>query len=532
MIRLTLRRNRIRLPIWILAIALFWTVSASAISTEFGGDGVARRLLTAVALNPTILALRGSADGTSTAALVYFQAFAFLAVLAGLMNSVLATRGLRADEERGRLELVVATPVDRGAALRAVLVVGASADVLVAALSAAALAGLGFDPAGAVLAGAATGAVGLAFLGLAVLANQVMPTGRSANALGVTLVGAAYLLRALGDALGSTPVDTLVTRPAWPSWLSPIGWAQRVSPFNAQDPRPLLLLLGLAALSGVAAVLIQRRRDLGASILPERVGRARAHAYLRGPAGLLWRQNWPALIAWVITGALFGAIAGSLSGALQDAVKSTAGVAGVLGSLAGGASGTLTDTFVVAILAMAGLVAAVAGLQTLLRMRGEEADGRAELLLAAPVTRTGWLLGSLALAALSAALVALSAGLAAGLSFVATGEPGRLGSSVVGGLAQLPMVTSFLGIAALAVALLPRAATAISWGALALAWVLGPLGGILRLTQWLRELSPFQHSPQIPGPDPDWGPALIVLAVGVALAAVATVAMTRRQVTT
>ena len=94
------------------------------------------------------------------------------------------------------------------------------------------------------------------------------------------------------------------------------------------------------------------------------------------------------------------------------------------------------------------------------------------------------------------------------------------------------MIAYFLGIAALAIAVLPRVATTISWGALAVGYALGPLGGILQLKQWMIDLSPLEHTPRIPGPDPDWGPAMIVLAVGVALAALATLAMTRRQVTT
>lgn len=538
MIRFSLRRNRIQLPIWILSIALLWGVSSAAIRTTFGDTDTERgRLLTTVLLNPAVLAVRGTADGPEQAALVYFQVFAFAAVLAGLMNIFFATRGLRGDEERGRLELIGATPIDRAAPLRAVLMVGAAADAVIAALSAAVLASLGFDPLGAVLAGAATGLVGLAFLGLGALASQVMPSSRAANSTGVALVVGAYLLRAVGDASGSVDLRRLTEVPAWPSWLSPIGWAQRVSPFTRQDPAPLLLLLGLAVLAGAAAVVLQARRDLGASLLPERVGRAHAHGYLVSPVALLWRQNWPALIGWTLAGALFGGIAGGLSGATGDAFAEstgagTTGVGGVLASLAGGSSGSITDTFVVAIAAMAGLVACAAGLQTLLRMRGEEADGRAELLLAAPVTRVGWLLGALGIAALSAALVTVTAGLVAGLAFLGVGSSAdRLATSILAGLAQLPMIACFLGVAALGIAVLPRAATAIAWGALAVGYVLGPLGGILRLERWMRDLSPFEHTPQIPGPDPDWGPALIVLAVGVLLAAVATAAMTRRELT-
>jgi hypothetical protein len=61
----------------------------------------------------------------------------------------------------------------------------------------------GFDAYGSLLTGLATGAVGLTFLCLGLLAGQIVQTARSANAVGVALVLGAYLLRAIGDAAGT-----------------------------------------------------------------------------------------------------------------------------------------------------------------------------------------------------------------------------------------------------------------------------------------------------------------------------------------
>ncbi|BAS09283.1 hypothetical protein AHiyo4_27050 [Arthrobacter sp. Hiyo4] len=66
----------------------------------------------------------------------------------------------------------------------------------------------------------------------------------------------------------------------------------------------------------------------------------------------------------------------------------------------------------------------------MLRLRAEEAEGRAELLLATPRSRTRWLGANLVLATASVAVVAVVAGTAATigltLSGVENGPPGLL----------------------------------------------------------------------------------------------------------
>ena len=73
------------------------------------------------------------------------------------------------------------------------------------------------------------------------------------------------------------------------------------------------------------------------------------------------------------------------------------------------------------------------------RLRAEEAEGRAKLLLAAPRSAARWLAGNLVLATISAVLVAVVAGTAAtaglALSGVASGPPGLL---IGAAMAHLP----------------------------------------------------------------------------------------------
>jgi ABC-2 type transport system permease protein len=53
-------------------------------------------------------------------------------------------------------------------------------------------------------------------------------------------------------------------------------------------------------------------------------------------------------------------------------------------------------------------------------------------------------------------------------------------------------------LTALVFAIRPRWTSAVGWGALAVALVLGQFGELLGLPAWLQDLSPFRHSSAMP----------------------------------
>jgi len=532
MLRLLLfraRRDRLVVPIWVAATALLAYAGAAGVQTEFPTDADRSAVLQVAVATPSLLAIRGLPDGVTLGAYVYFQVFCYLAIMAALMSTFLVTRHTRADEERGRLELVGATAVGRATPLAATLAWGVVANAALAVLVALGLWGGGLPAAGSWVAGLAAGATGLAFVGIAALVAQVAPTSRAVNGISAALVGVAFLLRAVGDATGTPDLDAITVTSAWPSWLSPIGWAQHVFAFTRADLTPLLLSLALAVVTAAVAVVVQSRRDLGSSILRERDGRATGR--VRSSLGLAWRLQWPSVVGWAIGGLVLGSLAGTLSGSIASAGDLSAQLQHILELFIPGGKGQLTDMLVIAVIGIAGILAAFAGAQAIIRARSEEADGHAELLLAAPVHRTGWLLGYVLVALVSAAVVALAAGLGAGLSFLGAGDPDRFWSSVEAGVAQLPAAFAFTAVTALVFAVLPRLTVIAGWGLVAVGAFVGQFGALVGLPDGVRDASPFAHTPQVPGVDADWGPALIVVAVSLVLVAISVVAPRRRQLT-
>jgi ABC-2 type transport system permease protein len=518
--------------IWILGIGLLSVGSASAVVKEFGSIAERTALIGLAIGNPALLAIRGLPDGASSGAVITFQIFTFLAVLGALMSTFLVVRHSRGDEERGRTELIGATPVTRSAALTATILLGTLANLCVAIVVAAGFAGVGLPLSGSVLVGLATGATGLAFCGIAALAAQVARSSRAANSIAGGAVAVAFLLRALGDALGTVSSDNLHLSSAWPSWLSPIGWGEQVRPFGRSTGLPLLLDLAIFVASVAVAVALVRSRDLGSGIIGERPGPPTASAALRGSFGLAWRLQRSSVIGWSIGAALLGLFAGGLADPAVTAVQNNAAFAEAVRGVISNGSGSLLDSFVAAIMAFLGVLAAGAAIQAVLRARSEESEGRAELVLAGAVSRNRVLLDVLAAAALSIVVVLLVGGLAAGFAFVGAGHPDRFWDSLAAALVQLPAALVFAAVSALVLAVLPRLSVVLGWTLLAIGFFLAEFGAVFKLPDWVRDASPFSHTPIVSGPDIDWYPTVIlVLVAGLASAAAAVLAR-RRDLTT
>lgn len=521
-----LRRERIILPIWIVGIAMLLLASGVAIDREFGGPEERTALAALAAGNPAFLFLRGAPDGADVGALVFFQTFSFLAVLVGLMNTFLVTRHTRADEERGRSELLQATAIGRRGPLASALVVASLANLAAGTLVAAVGLGLGLAAWSAVLTGLAIAAVGIGFAGCAALVAQVMPSPRGANGLSAAIVGVAYLVRGVGDALGSAR-DVTHVDPSWVALLSPIGWAQAARPFSTADPTPLLVPLLLGVVTAAVALALQSRRDLGASFVPERTGRP---GWVRaGATSLAIRNQLPSTLGWAAGAAVLGLLGGALTPLIRQVVGANDELAALIARLAPELSVSTGDVFAVAVLGIAGTLATAAGVQAVMRVRLDEAEGRAELLLATRLRRPGWFARHLAVALISAVAVAVTGGLAAGVGFLVAGEePQRFGTSLVAILVHVPAGTVFIALTALVFAALPRATAALGWSLLLAGLVLGQLGGLLGLPEWLQSVSPLHHVPAVPIEDVE-PMSLAGWLAGSALVMVAALAVLRRR---
>ncbi|MGN9811518.1 ABC transporter permease [Micromonospora sp. BQ11] len=520
--RLALRRDRIRLALWVLGTPLLGLALAASVTGVYPDDesrlGYARTAASSVVAR----AFNGTIVGPDLGAVVVAETYVTLAVLAALLSTFAVVRHTRQNEETGRAELLGAAVVGRYALLAAALLVVVGANVVTAALLAVGFVASGLPVAGSVAAALAIGGVGVAFTAVAAVTAQLSVTSRGANALAAAAVGVAFALRAAGDVLGRQTDDGLRVQSAWPSWLSPFGWGNQVRAFGGERWWVLALPVALLVAGVALAVLLAGRRDLGAGLFAARRGPARAAPGLLSPAGLLWRLHRGALLGWAVAVAVLGFSMGVAADEVNDMIGENPAAAEAIAQLGGGAD--LVDAFLAAMLGLFALTIGAYVVQALLRTRNDETDGLLEAILAAAVDRVRWLATQVLGAILGAAALLLLAGATLGLGYgVVAGDPlGRTASLGGAALLRLPALLVVAGVVTLLVGLAPRWSVALSWSALIGFLLLGQLGAVLDLPQAALDLSPYTHVPSVPAVDPTvlplaalTGVAMLLLAAGV-----------------
>jgi ABC-2 type transport system permease protein len=522
------RRDVVQLTLWIAGTVALAALGYLGVHETFGTAQDRTTLVSTAIANPVIMLFRGLPSGTDEGAVIAFLLLPYTALLATFMSTFLAVRHTRGDEELGRAELVAATPAGRMLPLAATIVHGLLANIVLAALIAACYPAVGLGGAGGPLIGAATGATGVAFFGIALVVAQLVGSARAANSAAVWIVLLAFLLSGVGNALGTSNAAVDRIDSAWPAWLSPIGWAEHTRPFDLDDPRPLLLSAAAGAVGIVLAIVLQNARDLGASLVPDRGGRAHATALLAGPIGLVWRLSWGALVGWAVGGFLTGVLSTRLADLISQISEQIPAVAQIATAMS--QQGSLAQGAIAIFFVLGGVLAACAAVQTVSHARQEEAAGRAEPVLSAPVGRVRWLAGYLVVAALAivVTLAATVVGAFAGLASLSDPD-WTLGRDIlVSGGGQALAAAVFLVLTAFVFVVAPRLTIAIGWTAVAVATVLGLFGSLFGFPEALVNLSPVAVAPTIGGDDVDIR-GLWWLVLAVVVGAAASLALMRRR---
>ena len=529
LVRLAVRRDRVIVPVWVAALIGLLVVSVASVVALYGTEEARTRYAVVAAASPIARAFDGPMGGTSLGAVTMTETFGILAVLVAIMSVQIVVRHTRREEESGRGELLGSAPVGRYAGLVAALTVALAAGAVVGVGAAVTLAAHGLPVAGSIVAGATLGAVGWAFAAVAAVTAQVSETGRGAGGLGFAAIGAAFLLRAIGDAAGDVADSGVEVVSAWPSWLSPIGWGQQVGAFAANDWWLLSLHAALVVVLVAAAFALAARRDHGSGLLAVRPGAPQGSRWLASPLALAVRLQRAAFLAWALGLGVIAAAFGAIGEEAETLLATSDELAAALDML--GPDERIVDLYFAFMLALLGLAAAGFTIQSVLRARGEEAAGRAEPLLATPVTRGRWLASHLACAAGGTLVILLLAGTSAAVGYgAASGVWADSRDIMSAALVYVPAALALGGLAVAAVGLAPRGAAPVSWAALVASLVMGQLGALLELPQSVLNLSPFTHVPLVPAEPLAARPLLALAAVAAGLTALGLIAISRRDI--
>ena len=506
------------LPLWVLLLSVpLATVYVGSILKVYPTEAARAGLAATIMASPAQRALYGQIYNSSLGAVGIWKAgmFHLLIAVAVILTMI---RHTRADEETGRTELMDSTAVGRYASLTAALLLSFGASIATGAIGGLGLLTTDIPANGSLAFGAALAGSGLVFTAVAAVAAQLSPSARFARGTAFAVLGAAFTLRAVGDA-GSGAL----------SWLSPLGWSLQVRPYAGDRWWVLLLHLATTVVLTLVAYRLLAGRDVGAGLIAERAGRGAAGAGLRNAAALTWRLDRGALLLWTAGMCLYGVVMGSVAHGIGDELGDGNTARDIVTRMGG--TSALEQAFIAVAFAMMGMVAAAFAVSLTLRLHQEEVAQRAEPTLAGAVSRTRWLATHLVAALLGSAVSLLVAGVAAGLIYgVAANDVGGKLAMVVGTAAvQLPAVWLLSAVTIALFGLAPRF-TPVVWGVLIGFIALYLIGSLAELPQWLVDLEPFTHTPRVGGGDFTVVPLLWLLALDTALIALGAMAFRRRDV--
>lgn len=474
LIRLALRRDRVRLSIWIAALTSMMVYAPFAIKLAYPEE--AQRVARVNLLKtPAGMILGGPMFGvneTDLGVMMANELMLTLIIAASILAILTVIRHTRTEEESGAAELVLSSVVGRHARTYAALIVVGGVNAVLTVTMTVAMASTGFKLVDTAAMCLGITGVSMVFGAVAAVTAQLWRQARAATGAAMGVLALAALVRGAGDVINNSGSAL--------SWFSPIAWAQQMRPFVDLRWWPFALLVALTIGLIALAAMLESSRQYDDGVIPSSGEHPNARA-ITGVFGLHLVLQRGQTIGWAVGLFLSGLAFGSMTNSLLDAAESNELLQRVLAQQ--GTNGVYTTlTQFLAAAATAYVVS------TVLRVWGDEESGLGEVVLAGAVSRWRWLLTAVAATVVGSTVLMLSAGLGMGLGAgITIGEPQTIWRLTLAALAFVPAMAVMAGVAALAVAL---RVTWIGWLAVAFVVITLYLGALLRVPQWLLDVSP------------------------------------------
>ena len=506
--RFILKRDRIRLLIWIIGLCGF-AVSFIPIFENILNTGDNNQMMLLMMESPVMVSILGVPYGAAnynTGAMYANMMLLFLVMIAGVMNIFLVSRHTRQDEEMGRLEVIRSLPVGRLSNLASTMIVTVIANFLLALLTGGGMFALretGMTFSGCMLFGVSLGVIGLFFAASTAIFCQCTANNRTATGLSILLLFVLYMLRAAGD------IGTEIL-----SLISPLGLILRTEAFVSNYWWPIWMILGISVVLTFIAFVLARTRDLGRGLVPEKPGRRHASVLLSSPFGLAFKLLRTSIIVWLITMFVMGGMYGSVFDSLEGFLSGNE----VLGAIfAASEEFSATEQFAALLMTIMSMLTVIPVINFVARITSEEKHGHTEHLLGHSVSRQAQMGAYLIPAFIISVVlqVLMTLGLWMVGSIVLDTIP-SLTIFMVSAMSYLPAIWVMLGVTIFLVAFLPRFTSA-AYVYLGYSFVSVYMGTLVGLPEWMQKITPFGYISQYPIEEMEVAPLFILTGIAALL---------------
>ena len=457
------------------------------------------------------------------------------AVLVYVFWALLAGTGAgRGDEERGLVELWLSTGASRVRLIAARLVgfaavAAVSVAVMLAATDLGAASGqepLSIGP--LALEGLAMWILTLFVFAFALVVAQLVTTRRGATGVAGIVVLALFML----NAAARSGVDLGAVR-----WLSPFYLFERSAPLlrggSLDIPATAALAVGAVVLVGIAVVAFVRR-DLGGPLLRGAPRKSRVEwrpagdPLLRAPVLAIVDQQRVWIVAWALGLALLAGFLTSIAKTMVDAFGNS-DIPMLRAYFERAGINAYADF--VGVIWFSTLLLLIS-LFVAVQVNGwaaDDAEGRLETILSAPVSRARVVVERIAAVVIACAVVVAVSSLAVYLTAASTGISLPGGRFIFASAAVLPVAYAFSGIGHALVGWRPRIAVVILGALAVVGYFAQQFGPLFQWPDWVNNISLYALY-GTPMSKDDWGGVATLIAIGTAGTAVALVVMRRRDV--
>ena len=356
---------------------------------------------------------------------------------------------------------------------------------------------------------------------LALLISQLPAERQTATAFGVGAVVLLLVVNGIADTIDSA---------SWIGVISPFHWMERTSSAAPGGTFDLGGTIGLA-LAGVvfiaATIPIFQRRDIGSGLFTwgrrgtTSVRVASRNVMLRLPfTEGLWEQR-VGLGVWVVSTLLLGSVMVAVTKSTADAIFADPHLVAIFQRVG---TGSIYESmlgfiwFDIALLLLAGYAVVQVS-----RWSTQDQEGRVEMLLTAPISRSRVVIERALEFAVASLLIVIAGYVGVASRAPASGLNLDAGHLFAASVLLWPFALAFGGLGVAVVSRWPRIAVPFLAAFVVVEYILGDLGPLFKFPDWLQNLSVFHLYGNPVVQSVSWTPALsmtVIFVVGFGLALV------------